>query len=82
MNETTSQGKLLYGSRAIARYLGNEKLAWKIRRHRGELPLFLFGDTLCAYTETLDAAIAEKQRAGLVPLKPVTRKHPSRPITA
>jgi hypothetical protein len=71
---------MIYGSKAIAKYLtGDERLAWKVRRHCSEWPTFLWGDTLVAYADALDGAIAEKQRAGLMPLKPIRRKHPLAP---
>jgi hypothetical protein len=78
--ETIPQRKMIYGSRAIAKYLcGDERLAWKVRRHCGEWPVFLFGDTLVAYSDALDAAIEEKTRAGLVSLKTIVRRHPVAP---
>ncbi len=80
MSETNPQRRMIYGSRAIAKYLtGDEKLAWKVRRHCGEWPVFLFGDTLVAYADALDEAIAAKQSAGLVSLKTIVRKHPVAP---
>jgi hypothetical protein len=76
-DNNTPKRRMLYGSKQIAAYLGDERLAWKIRRHCGEWPIFLWGNTLVAYSDALDAAIAEKQRAGLASLKEITRKHPS-----
>jgi len=77
---TTPSRRLIYGSKAIAKYLtGDEQLAWKVRRYCSEWPIFLWGDTICAYADALDEAVREKERAGLVSLKQIHRKHPTAP---
>jgi len=77
-NGNVGRRQLLHGTKAIARHvLGDERYAWKIRRHCDEWPLFLVGNVLCGYADALDAALAAKERAGLESLKPITRKHPS-----
>jgi len=49
-----------------------------IRRHPEEWPCFLVGNILCAYVDAIDAAVLEKERAGLQPLRPITRRRSPR----
>jgi hypothetical protein len=83
MSETdtaTPSRRMIYGSKAIAKYLtGDERLAWKVRRYCSEWPIFLWGDTIVAFADALDEAVAAKERAGLASLKTITRKHPTAP---
>jgi hypothetical protein len=76
VQENIPQRVLLHGTREIARHMGNEALSVMIRRHPEDLPLFMLGNTVCCYADALDAALAARERAGLVGLKPLTRKRP------
>jgi hypothetical protein len=68
--------KLLHGTREIARHMGSESLATMIRRYPENLPFFMIGNVICCYADALDEALAARERAGLVGLKPLTRKRP------
>jgi hypothetical protein len=76
-DENTPTRRILHGAKMIARYLGDEALAVNVRRHPDEWPVFLIGNVLVAYTDAIDAAVAEKERHGLAPLRPLTRKRPT-----
>jgi hypothetical protein len=76
-DENTSTRRILRGARAIAKHMGDEALALNIRRHPEEWPVFLIGNVLVGYADAIDAAILEKERAGLSPLRPLTRKRPA-----
>lgn len=69
--------RLCKGARAIARRIGDESLAANLRLHPDEWPCFLIGDILVAYEDAIDNAVLEKERAGLQPVRPITRKRPA-----
>jgi hypothetical protein len=77
MNDNTPTRRILHGAKAIARHMGDEKLAPNIRRHPEEWPVFLVGNVLCGFEDAIDAAVAEKERAGLTSLRPITRRRPA-----
>jgi hypothetical protein len=76
-DENTSTRRILHGARAIAKHMGDEALALNIRRHPEEWPVFLIGTVLVAYTDAIDRALAEKERAGLTSMRPITRRRPT-----
>jgi len=70
------QRRLLYGTRAIARHMGDEALATMIRRHPEDWPLFMIGNVACGYADAIDAVLAAKEHAGLTGFHQITRKRP------
>jgi hypothetical protein len=77
MNDTATPRRLCKGAKAIARRIGDGSLAANLRLHPDEWPCFLIGDVLVAYEDAIDAALAEKERVGLQPMRPITRKRPA-----
>jgi hypothetical protein len=65
------RGRLLRGAREIAEYaLGDEELFRTVYAVAHELPCFVLGGYLCAFTGSLDEALAAKENAPCAKLPP------------
>jgi hypothetical protein len=67
MSETNPTRRLIRGSRAIARYLGDPSMNQRLCVSPEEFRLFRIGVRLAAYTDVLDAIMAEKVSVGASP---------------
>lgn len=68
ISERHDRGRLLRGAPALARYIfGDEEHQRTVYTLVGVLPIFMMGGRLCAYTGSLDRAIAAKEAGSTTP---------------
>lgn len=66
---TTDASDLLYGFKAIGKYLQISARQAQHRASEGGIPTFKMGHTVCSRRSTLDAWIAEREAAARKPIE-------------
>jgi hypothetical protein len=73
--ERHGRGQLMRGARELAVFIfGDEDRHRSVYAMVGELPIFMLGGRLSAYTKSLERAIAEKEAAATRPAAETSRQ--------